>query len=373
VRVLFDHTIFLNQRFGGISRYFFELMESSSKLGLDFKVFSPFYRNEYLDEKNPKNYLKKKVNTNNRYLNYLLDIGLDFGESFYSLQNKPDLIHRTFYTGRRSFYFNKAPHVLTIYDLIHELFEYYEPPYRKGWKNKERSIYAADFFLCISENTKKDLLDIYDLDPDRVFVTKLGVNHNTFNPFTSNPDKFDSTGIPSKFILFVGWRKWYKNFLNLLKAFSLIHSTHQEINLVCYGGGDFDVDELRLIKSFGLSHKIFHISGDDSLLSDLYSRAELFVYPSMYEGFGLPPLEAMACGCPVVSSSAGSLNEILKDAPIYIENVNEPDSIAKSLEAVLSSDELKRNLISNGISLSKKYSWKNCAMDTIESYSKILT
>ena len=157
--------------------------------------------------------------------------------------------------------------------------------------------------MAISKNTKQDLIDIYKVAPEKITVTYLGVDH--LNAGLKN-------GIRKNFLLFVGPRNGYKNFRNLLIAFSRLLINNRTLKLVAFGGGNFTEDEKIFIKSLNIkSDNLQHITGPDQILLDLYSQALAFVYPSIYEGFGIPPLEAMGNGCPVIASKPAQLQKFL--------------------------------------------------------------
>ena len=174
------------------------------------------------------------------------------------------------------------------------------------------------------------------------------------------------------YILYVGERRRYKNFLNFLKAYSLSKNLKKDFCIVCCGGDKITPNEKKIISELRIDiSKIIQIEGDDSILSNLYKNAAAFVFPSKYEGLGLPPLEAMSLGCPVISSNHEAIIEAVGDAAILF-NPDEPEDIKNKIEEVLYSDELKKNLKLLGINRSKLFSWDKCADETLEVYNKII-
>ena len=176
--------------------------------------------------------------------------------------------------------------------------------------------------------------------------------------------------IPENFILYVGSRYRYKNFNLLINSFCLTKKVVDNYNIVCFGGEDFSVSEKKKLEELNINEKIFHIKGKDDLLAYLYSKAKLFVFPSIYEGFGIPLIEAMSIGCPVLASNTDIFKEICKEGVHYFEN-NDQNSLSYQLETLLNSDKellSKKNLALN---ISKKYSWKKCADETYEIYKKL--
>ena len=157
----------------------------------------------------------------------------------------------------------------------------------------------ADHVICISENTRSDLLKIWDCDPSKVSVVHLG-----FDSFAARNKQVKALNknISRDYILFVGARKGHKNFERLLEAYSSKKSLSDNFSLICFGGGSFCDDEEKKLKNLGIANKVIQMNGSDELLASLYQNADLFVYPSLYEGFGIPPLEAMSAGCPVAAA-----------------------------------------------------------------------
>jgi len=175
------------------------------------------------------------------------------------------------------------------------------------------------------------------------------------------------------FVLFVGSRGSYKNFELLIDAFSSSARLKKDFGIICFGGGTFTEKEKRLVARAGLkSDRVLQMSGHDSCLKELYSLADVFVYPSLYEGFGMPPLEAMSSGCPVVSSNTSSLPEVVGDAAEMVDPESF-ESIRHGLEAVLYCDQRRVELISKGRVNASRFSWKNCAQDTYEIYKRLLS
>jgi glycosyltransferase involved in cell wall biosynthesis len=162
-------------------------------------------------------------------------------------------------------------------------------------------------------------------------------------------------------VLFVGDRGGYKNFAGLVEA--LRAPALEDIQLVCYGGGPFRKGET-------LPRRALHLSGSDELLAQLYRQAAALVYPSVYEGFGLPALEAMACHCPVVCSNAGSLPEIVGTAAELFDP-RDPAAIADAVERVLTSSGRAQELRTRGAERAKQFTWERCAMETRQVYRRL--
>jgi glycosyltransferase involved in cell wall biosynthesis len=169
----------------------------------------------------------------------------------------------------------------------------------------------------------------------------------------------------------VGSRGGYKNFSGLLKAFATSPKLKNEFDIVTFGGGAFNKQELQLIKQLGFkNHQVRQIGGGDDILAALYHQAAAFVYPSLYEGFGLPPLEAMAAGCPVVSSNTSSMPEVVRDAGEYFDPIN-IDEMQNAIEKVVFSNTLQKDLIALGYKNIEHFSWQKCARETLTVYKEL--
>jgi len=174
------------------------------------------------------------------------------------------------------------------------------------------------------------------------------------------------------YLLFVGSRYGYKNFAKLLSVYCLNKDLNKNYNLVAFGGGSFSKKEKRYITEMGLSSEnILQITGDDDLLKEFYRNASLFIYPSLYEGFGLPLLEAMSCGCPVACSHTSSMPEIAGNAASFFDP-NSSVSINKVINLILTDENKKIDLINKGYERIKKFGWEKCVKLTLEEYKNLL-
>jgi glycosyltransferase involved in cell wall biosynthesis len=207
---------------------------------------------------------------------------------------------------------------------------------------------------------------LFDVQEEKVSVVHLGVDVSAFKSCPALDSVFDRP-----FLLYVGGRGGYKNFGGFIRAFSRSNFLMKEFDIVSFGGGSFNKFELELINTLGFgSEQVRQIGGSDEQLSSLYHQAVAFVYPSLYEGFGLPPLEAMAAGCPVISSNASSMPEVIGNAGKYF-NPNDLEEIQFALEKVVSSPELRSRLIGLGFKNIEKFSWQKCALETLDIYKNL--
>jgi len=219
-------------------------------------------------------------------------------------------------------------------------------------KNFFNYIKRSHTIITGSNYTKNEILSHIDIREDRVKVIYHGVNHSIFKPNIKNIP----LSLPSKYILFTGSIEPRKNIITLIKAYTNLSSKLQEeYKLLLVGASGWKNSEIFYhIKS---KKNIFYIGYiSDEELAKVYSQAECFIYPSLYEGFGLPPLEAMACATPVISSNTSSMPEVLQDAALYFEPTNYKELSQKIIE-LLSSKELRSKLISKGLKQAKKFNW----------------
>lgn len=358
VKVVYDYQIFSLQEYGGVSRYICEVAARTAKAdGFNVKVAAFAYINKYLRNYNsdlvvgmPMPVVPKTTKIRSRF---------NAGIYKHWLQgNSPDIVHETYYSSRRL-----APHssktVITVHDMVHEKFS---SLFRKSDEIsliKAKAILKADHVICVSKNTKRDLLDILNVDPQKVSV----IYHGYFLKDSFTPQS-TTVGLPQCYILFIGQREGYKNFQRLLQAFASSYKLKSDFSLVCFGGGSFSRKELDLIQRLGLiENRVKQLSGDDNTLVNLYYNASAFVYPSLYEGFGIPLLEAMSFDCPVVCSNTSSIPEVVGNAAELFDPY-EPESIVEALETVLYSSERIKKLIMLGRDRIKLFSWDICADQT---------
>jgi len=361
MKIFFDYQIFNLQKFGGISKYFYNLIINLKKKKINLKVFAPLSKNNYsqklIDDKLLLGfYVEKYPKFTSRFIN---NINLNLSK-FYLKSFKPNIIHLTYYN---NIYKIKSStlKVLTVYDLIHEKFSNY---YKKNFHSKKKVLEYADYIICISENTKRDLLEYYNLDEKKISVVYLGVQQNVNN--------VNKILLNKNFILYVGDRNKYKNFKNFILAYSKSEILKKNFNIVCFGGGIFTKDELQNFNNLKiLSNQISQISGEDDLLKSYYASASFLIIPSLYEGFGLPLIEAMSLNCPVLCSNSSSLKEIAGDAAIFFDP-NCYEDIKDSMENFVLGKINKKDLIIQGKKNSQKFTWENCAEDTLKVYKKII-
>jgi glycosyltransferase involved in cell wall biosynthesis len=248
--------------------------------------------------------------------------------------------------------------------MIHELFANEIDPKGQQAEKKRKAILAAQAVICISENTKKDLLERYSLPEEKVKVTYLASEIDASFSHGSEP-------VPSRpYYLYVGGRYEYKNFDGLLAAFAKALSVRPDIAL-CVVGSPFYETEEKLIAELGLTGHIEHYGyASDTHLAKLYRCSVAFVYPSLYEGFGIPPLEAMSCGTAVVASNCSSIPEVVGDAGILFDPKSTGD-LADILLSLLDSPKERDRLIAKGYQRAQAFSWDKTVAQTLDVYRSV--
>lgn len=375
MKILYDYQTLLRQKYGGISRYFYELAINVERLDPDVNIdiVAILSQNYYFS-----NYKSmKSYNTNNTIIKYIArlinKITIRSKISINNVMGKPyDIIHPTYYSD----YFMGLNHkknklVLTVHDMTHEKFlkDSKDLGCQRIMKMKRRMILKADFIIAISENTKKDLLEFYP----QLKEEKIKVIYHGYNRIDSNEVIEDSNKklFLEKYVLFVGTRITYKNFTNFLRSASILCKEDKELKILCVGGTKFNDSEIQKIKELKLTDRIYQKYLNDKELELAYKNAQCFVFPSLYEGFGIPILEAFSNKCPVVLSNASCFPEIAMDAALYFDG-NDVDNMASTISKVIYDNKLKEILINKGIKRLEDFSWEETAKDTIEVYHKVL-
>jgi glycosyltransferase involved in cell wall biosynthesis len=360
MKILYDYKIFYQQKVGGVSNYFYNLGNEFLKLNEDIKIYSPIHKNLYL----------KKIKYK-KYKNYFISNLPSVGKSFYENINhkftnnfiknfQPDIVHETYFSNKN--YYKKFKTVCTVYDMINEIYPKYFPNSKIVSKMKLETIRRSDKIICISNKTKEDLINLFSINENKIDVVYLA------SGFSNNNININSKKKYSNFLLFVGSRYGYKNFENFIKAYSRSSILKNNFKLLFFGGEKISKFDHQVLNENKLNlNDILFLDDSNSNLEFLYKNVAALIYPSLYEGFGIPILEAMTFGCPVVSSDGGSLKEVGGDGIEYFDP-NQIDDISHKLEKVLFSEEILRNQIEYGIKRCKKFSWKTCAEETLKIY-----
>jgi len=268
----------------------------------------------------------------------------------------------------------KCKTITTFHDLSFEKYPEFYSAHKNYWHfsmNPKRQARRADKIIAVSESTKNDLVELYKINPDKIKVIYSGINSELqiMNYESRIMEVKEKYNLPENYILYLGTLEPRKNIIGLIKVFEKFKK----------GGGIFDIklviagskgwlyeDIFKAIENSPAKNDIIFTGFiDDEDKSILYSQAELFIYPSFYEGFGFPPLEAMACGTPVITSNFSSLPEAVGDAAITINPYN-LDELYRAMEMVLNDEKLKNILIAKGFQQTKKFSWQKCARESLD-------
>jgi glycosyltransferase involved in cell wall biosynthesis len=365
MRIFFDYQVFLDQSYGGISRYYTSLADQLINQGQNVNILAEIHINNYLRE------LPFGVVKGYKISNYPPKSGRIiqfFNHTINQFQikvSKPDIIHETYYSALPTVK-TSAIRVTSVYDMIHELFNSQFSSNDRTTQSKKKTFDRVDHIISISNSTKKDLVELFRVDESKISVVHLGVDLRAFQkPKVDNRFK----NIP--YILYVGSRSGYKNFIEFIRACSISKKIKNKVKIVAFGGGTFNKIEMEMIIRFGFNEGfVEQVGGNDEMLASLYANALCFVYPSKYEGFGLPPLEAMASGCPVVTSNTSSMPEVINRAGIYFDP-NNTEEMSNAIESVIENDSLRSQLIELGDENIKLFSWQKCANDTLSIYKKL--
>jgi len=351
MKILYDYQIFSSQKYGGISRYFYEIMK-----GQKYNLPIIFNNNEYLNKsiKIPFNF-KGKVRIYNFFNREYSKIYFKFNKNF-------DIFHPTYYHPYFVKYIKNKPFVLTIHDMIHEKFPNYFSKKDKTIERKKFLAQKANRIIAVSERTKLDIIDILNIPEEKIDVVYHGSDFNLIKE-----DKEFTKKLPKKYILFTGNRNNYKNFINFIKAVSKFLNKDKNLFIICAGGGSFNNDEIKLFKELKIETQLFQYSCNDGQLKSLYINALFFIFPSLYEGFGIPLLEAMACNTPILCSNVSCFPEIVKDSALMF-NPYSVEDIKEKIEFALNN-----NLdfyIEKGKERFKYFSWDKAREETMDSYKK---
>jgi len=281
-----------------------------------------------------------------------------------------DIVHLPYQHFARYAPFIKKPFLITVHDLARCCFKFERETIMERilLKLDIRGIKKASYVIAVSQNTKSDLIKYLNIPAEMITVIYNGIDHRIFKPVKSKP--FDEP-----YILYVGSERARKNLNRLLEAFSTLKEEFKGLKLVKVGtpgrSAEFRRRILKQIESLGLNEDVIFVdSAAENDLPHYYSAASLLVYPSLYEGFGLPPLEAMACGCPVVTSNNSSLPEVVGDAAITVDPCD-VDALTNAMREVLTNDGLREAMIEKGLAQAKKFSWDKTAEKTLEVYERM--
>ena len=362
MRILIDHQAFSIQRYGGVSRIFAELISYFDRNNVISYTPHLYLDNEYYNRLKYNSHVSIYSHTNHfftKVIKTVLPIINNLYTKVYIRFFNFDIYMPSYYDTYLISKMGNTPIIVYVYDMIHEKY----PNLFKDTsisQNKLSLMEKSTIIIAISENTKRDILEIYP----QISSSKIHVVHLS----DSIKIKFNEAlyvNLPEKYILYVGTRKDYKNFNTLLQAFILFQLNHPDVSLLCVGGGKFSSQEMQEFRTAGIENMVRQISLIDEDLYTVYHSAIVFVFPSLYEGFGIPVLEAMRSGCPVILGSLSSFPEIAGDAGIYCD-VSNPLEINQALIKVFQNRDFRTNYIAKGKTQAEKFTWNETAKKTLE-------
>ena len=371
MRVLYDHQMFALQRYGGITRIFVELARRLSAQP-DCRV--AWFRGYHLDEYDVSDFRPRL----DRYWSFERPpLGLRawsrerinwhaFRWFSRAVWRPYDLYHPSYYDPQTTRLPRARRIVTTVYDMIPERFLAERAKLRPLIQAKRRLVERADAVFVISESTRRDVVELLGVDPSRTHLTYPGSDLGTVAPAP-----LPAVARERPFVLYVGPRTEYKNFAVLQQAFAHEGWLRANLGVITVGGsGGYEEPERSFFAEHGLTDHFVHLDGDDALLAALYRRAVALVYPSRYEGFGIPPLEAMQCGCPVVCTLTSSLPEVVGDAALFFDP-DSPDELAGRIRAAAEDTTLRATLIERGRARGRRFSWDATADATLVGYRAV--
>lgn len=363
--VAFDYQVFYWQSYGGISRYICELARALSVLDdTQVRIVAPLHVNRYLEKLDGMNVLGWRVPEVPLTTRLRRHAGHAVSRLVWWL-DRPRVVHETYYAPSGTAPAG-VPVVLTVHDMIHERFPESFPPGDKIADWKRSAVRRADHVVCVSESTRADLLAYTDVEPAKVSVIPHG-----YSRLARSAPVAAAVSSMKPHILYVGPRRGHKNFSVLLSAFSRSAKLRRTHRLLCFGGGPLTAQEMHDIQQLGLHPAdVVQQDGDDAALASAYVQASVFAYPSLYEGFGLPILEAMAMGCPVACAQSSSLPEVAADAAEYFDP-GDADSVAATLEKLLYDSARCAQLRSLGAQRVQLFTWGKCAAATLAVYQSV--
>ena len=369
MKIFFDHQTFSLQDYGGISRYYSELINAINNTQADEAHLSLLFTdNIHIRDVYDKFYSLYNGNSFPRKISIQYRLNKLFCK-YEIKKNNFDIFHATYYDPYFVNLIRNKPSVVTFLDMIHER---YSNKYlglaadRRITKRKRELAEKSTAIIAISENTKNDIIQLFNVEPEKISVIPLGSSLQkvaTFEPvyslFSDRPP----------YLLFVGNRDYYKNFVWFIKAICpIIHK--YKIHVICAGGGAFNSQERQLLSTLKIQDSVIQEPITDNKLAILYQNAIAFVFPSLYEGFGIPILEAFTCDCPCILSNCSSLPEVAGDAALYIDP-EDSETLVNAVENLYSNNRLRMKLVERGRERLVSYSWKETAVKTLNLYHSL--
>lgn len=361
MRVAFDEQIFAIQAYGGISRMFSELATAfidDPDLKVELLPLNAPIINRYVLDTDRVRTRMAVSDAKHEYVS--------LGRYFMRVRPRrgQDIVHNTFYLPHGLASYPGARRIVTIHDMIPELL----PRTRRRLDfltMKRHYVQRADHVICVSEATRRDLVRVYPEITAPISVIHHGVDARF------RPGAAPLAGLPERYVLFVGNRGQYKDAAVLWRAFAELGPQHADVHLVFLGGGAFVAAEAAELARLGIASRTHQVRLSDADMAAAYANAQVFVFPSRFEGFGMPALEAMACGTATVLADASSLPEVGGDAAVYFP-VGDHHRLAAVIDDVLRDSGLRADLEVRGLARSRRFTWQQAAEQHAEAYTQAL-
>jgi glycosyltransferase involved in cell wall biosynthesis len=382
MKILYDHQIFTLQKFGGISRYFTQIISNfPDHISTDISI--RYSNNEYLNNLNKVCPLEKYIDPFERFaygikfrgkerlFNFMEKKFPNKYQSYYS-KNKEisiaylkkqdfDIFHPTYYDSYFLEYIGNKPFVLTVHDMIQELF----PELLNDIPTiiqKDKLAKKAAHIITVSENSKKDIIDILNIPEKKISVVYHAVS------LIKGKSPFN---LPQNYFLYVGERNHYKNFSFFVLSIEQILKKRKDIFVVCTGK-PFNTSEIQLLTDLNIRNNFVAVFVKEEEIFDVYNQAIALVFPSYYEGFGIPILEAFGSSCPVILSNSSCFPEIAQDCALYFPPKN-IKQFRYCLEKIIDDTSLRTSMINKGKMRFKDFSWPDSTRKTLDIYKRVLS
>jgi glycosyltransferase involved in cell wall biosynthesis len=278
------------------------------------------------------------------------------------IDRQDDIVHLPNQDFARYAIFIKKPFIVTVHDLFRMCLNFHRETILEKMflKLDTRYLRRASHIITVSHNTKSDLIKYLKIPVDSITVIYNGIDRSVFRPYREKP-------LDKPYIIYAGSERPRKNLGRLFEAFALLKRDFPDLKLVkagTYGRSkEYRKQSMQKLKSLDITWDVIFLDHIPEFeLARYYSSAILLAYPSLYEGFGLPPAEAMACGCPVVTSNISSLPEVVGDAGL---------SLVQAMRRVLTDDKLRNEMTARGLEQAKKFSWEKTIEQTLAVYDKV--
>lgn len=360
VSVYVDDQISTLQRYGGVSRYFAEIMREfrrDSDHGVQLLNGREWSLNHHMIDAGFGRRFPGRVGRSKRILRRANALGAALRRSC------AHVMHHSFYEPEYLRPDSNLCRIVTVYDMIPERLPHLFPAGNPHLAKREY-VNLADLVLAISNSTKRDIIEVYGQLSIPIVVTPLGVSDTFFTP-QERP-----SALPPRYVLFLGRRRGYKDFDVLVRAFAAA-DLPEDVHLVAIGGPLLSPDERSKLTDLGIRGRVVHVALDDSELPGAYRHALCFVFPSRYEGFGLPTLEAMAAGCATVLCDSSSHPEVGGEAALYFDPGDDSE-LAAHLESLVANPELRRSRGELSVEHARHFSWARTAQLTANAYRQAL-